>query len=143
LTALSRICALTAAGTLELIRLSGMEDEPEFNRFPNVSFIEGETSDCVFYSPGGPADVHLTEVFAAHGLEGNGHDWQSAVRAALLERGTLLERFTFDSEGDTFCAIGSDRQALGEVAATLELLLAEPVRLVEALNTAAERDLLD
>ncbi|WP_199040672.1 Imm51 family immunity protein [Glycomyces salinus] len=120
-----------------------MADRPEFARFPNVKFIEGERSDSVIYSPGGPADAHLVEVFGAHGLEGSGYDWQSAVHAWLVERAELLERFSFDSEAGMFCAYGSDRAALGEVAAALELLLAQPARLVEALEAADELDLLD
>lgn len=120
-----------------------MSERPEFASFPNVTFVEGDPGGSVIYSPGGPADVHLQEVFGAHGLEGSGYDWQSAVHAALIERGPLLERFSFDSEGGMFCAYGDDREALGEVAATLEGLLAHPVQLVEALAVAAERDLLD
>ncbi|WP_205327150.1 Imm51 family immunity protein [Glycomyces sp. YM15] len=120
-----------------------MSERPEFARFPNVQFVEGDTSDSVIYSPGGPADSHLAEVFAAHGLEGSGYDWQSAVRAALIEQGPLLERFSFDSEGGMFCAYGTDREALGAVAMTLESFLHRPVLLVEALAVAAERDLLD
>ncbi|MCD0444078.1 immunity 51 family protein [Glycomyces sp. A-F 0318] len=120
-----------------------MSERPEFARFPNVTFVEGETGDSVIYSPGGPADSHLREAFAAHRLEGSGYDWQSAVHAALVERGPLLERFSFDSEAGMFCAYGTDREALGEVAATLEGLLAHPERLVEALAVAVERDLLD
>lgn len=42
-----------------------------------------------------------------------------------------------------FCAYGTDREALGEVATTLESLLQHPVELVDALALAAERDLLD
>ena len=120
-----------------------MSEQPEFAAFPNVIFVEGETSDSVIYSPGGPADAHLVEVFAAHRREGNGYDWQSAVHAALIDRTALLERFTFDSEGGTFVAFGHDREALGEVATTLESLLARPALLVEALAVAAEHDLLD
>lgn len=120
-----------------------MSERPEFARFPNVTFVEGETGDSVIYSPGGPADAHLGEVFAAHGLEGSGYDWQSAVHAALIERGALLERFSFDSEAGMFCAHGADREALGEVATTLESLLQRPAELVDALALAAERDLLD
>lgn len=124
-------------------RLAGMSERPEFTRFPNVTFVEGETSDSVIYSPGGPADAHLSEVFAAHGLEGSGYDWQSAVHAALIDRGPLLERFSFDSEAGMFCAYGGDREALGEVATTLESLLERPVLLIDALAVAAERDLFD
>lgn len=120
-----------------------MSEEPEFPRFPNVKFVEGETGDSVIYSPGGPADTHLAEVFAAHGLEGSGYDWQSAVHAALIEQGPLLERFSFDCESSMFCAYGTDREALGEVAMTVESLLERPVLLVEALAVAAERDLFD
>jgi hypothetical protein len=120
-----------------------MSEPPEFTRFPNVTFVEGETSDSVIYSPGGSADAHLTEVFAAHGLEGSGYDWQSAVHAALLERAPLLERFRFDCEAGMFCAYGTDREALGEVATVLESLIERPVQLVEALAVAAERDLFD
>lgn len=120
-----------------------MAEQPEFARFPNVKFIEGESSDSVIFSPGGPADAHLTEVFGAHGHEGSGYDWQSAVHASLVDRAELLERFSFDSEAGMFCAYGNDRAALGEVAAALESLLARPTRLVEALEAAAERDLLD
>jgi hypothetical protein len=120
-----------------------MSERPEFTRFPNVTFVEGETGDSVIYTPGGPADSHLAEVFAAHGLEGSGYDWQSAVHAALLEQGELLERFRFDSESSMFCAYGTDRAALGEVATTLESLLQRPVLLVEALAVAAEHDLFD
>jgi len=120
-----------------------MSEPPEFTRFPHVTFVEGETSDSVIYSPGGPADAHLQEVFAAHSLQGSGYDWQSAVHAALLERAPLLERFRFDSEAGMFCAYGTDREALGEVAATLESLLERPVQLVEALAVAAEHDLFD
>jgi hypothetical protein len=120
-----------------------MSERPEFARFPNVTFVEGANSDSVIYSPGGPADTHLREVFAAHGLEGNGYDWQSAVHAALVENDGLLQRFSFDSEAGMFCAYGADREALGEVATTLESLLQQPVNLVDALEVAAERDLLD
>ncbi|MCH7233084.1 immunity 51 family protein [Glycomyces sp. L485] len=120
-----------------------MEDRPDFAAFPNAAFVEGETTDSVLFSPGGSADGHLAEVFAAHGLEGNGYDWQSAVHAALVEREPLLERFTFDSEAGMFCAYGDDREALGEVTAVVELFLAEPARLVEALEVASERDLFE
>ncbi|MDN3241459.1 Imm51 family immunity protein [Glycomyces tritici] len=120
-----------------------MSEPLEFSRFPNVTFVDGETSDSVIYSPNGPADAHLREVFAAHGLEGSGYDWQSAVHAALLERTSLLERFSFDCEAGMFCAYGTDREALGEVATTLEALLERPVQLVEALAIAAEHDLFD
>ncbi|MEV3936679.1 Imm51 family immunity protein [Glycomyces sp. NPDC049804] len=120
-----------------------MAERPEFARFPNVTFVEGETSESVIYSPNGPADQHLAEVFAAHGLEGSGYDWQSAVHASLLERPELLERFRFDCEAGMFCAYGTDRAALGEVASTLESLLQRPVLLVEALEVAAEHDLFD
>lgn len=125
------------------VTLSVMAERPEFARFPNVTFVEGETSESVIYSPGGPADQHLAEVFAAHGLEGSGYDWQSAVHASLLERPELLERFRFDCEAGMFCAYGTDRAALGEVASTLESLLQRPVLLVEALEVAAEHDLFD
>lgn len=123
--------------------IPGMAERPEFARFPNVTFVEGETSESVIYSPGGPADSHLAEVFAAHGLEGSGYDWQSAVHASLLGRPELLERFRFDCEAGMFCAYGDDRAALGEVASALEALLQRPVLLVEALALAAEHDLFD
>ncbi|THV42499.1 Imm51 family immunity protein [Glycomyces buryatensis] len=120
-----------------------MADRPEFSRVPNVHYVEGENADAVVYGPGGPADIHLAEVFKTHGLEGNGYDWESAVHAALIERESLLERFAFASESGMFCAYGTDRQALGEVAATLERLLAQPASLVDALHSAAEHHLLN
>ncbi|GAB3660752.1 Imm51 family immunity protein [Glycomyces tarimensis] len=120
-----------------------MSERPDFVRFPNVTFVEGETSDSVIYSPGGPADSHLAEVFDAHGLEGNGYDWQAAVHAALVERTSVLDRIEFDPEAGMFCAYGEDREALGAVATTLESLLARPALLVDALAVAAERELLD
>ena len=58
-------------------------------------------------------------------------------------RPELLERFRFDCEAGMFCAYGTDRSALGEVASTLESLLQRPVLLVEALEVAAEHDLFD
>ena len=119
-----------------------MSEALDFSQFTNIAFVQGtaEISSSVLFSPGVAADAHLAEVFAARGRQGSGHDWQAAVRAALAERGTLLERFAFDSEAGMFCAYGKDLEALHEVAATVESFLADPAALREALEAAAERD---
>ncbi|MEU6858284.1 Imm51 family immunity protein [Glycomyces sp. NPDC046736] len=119
-----------------------MTANPDFSAFTHAKLVEHDDSVSIIYSPGGPADAHLSPVFAAHSLEGSGYDWQSAIHASLLDS-PVLERFGFDSEGGMFCAYGTDRAALHEVATLLEALLADPERLAAALAVAVEHDLLD
>ena len=123
--------------------IAGMTDAPDFSRHPNVTFVQHDTSGSVIYSPGGSADAHLAEAFAAHGLEGSGYDWQSAVHAALLDDPGVLARFGFDSEAGMFCAYGTDLAALDRVAATVEAFLADRAAAERALASAAEHDLFD
>lgn len=121
-----------------------MITEADFAAFTSVSLVKGSTSDSVIFSPGGPADRHLSPVFAEAGLEGGGYDWQGAVHALALRRDeNLPARFRFDSEAGMFCAYGTDLAALHTVAALVEELLGDEALLRASLAEAARKDLLD
>lgn len=108
-----------------VVTLPAMSERPDFSRFPNVMFVEGESSNSVIFSPG-------------FGYPGSGYDWEWEVEAALIGREPPIGRFSFDSEAGMFCAYGDDLKALEIVAATLESLLADPETL--AAVAAANRE---
>lgn len=62
----------------------------------------------------------VDEVVQGLGHEPNGYFWEGVAQFLAGEQAPgLVGRFEFDSEGGMFCAYGSDRAALEELAALL------------------------
>ena len=87
--------------------------------------------------------VHVTDVFEAQGVYGNGYDWEAVARQVVRSRGGALEgRFKYDPEAGTFVAYGTDVEALRELGAALKLAFDDRSVLAELIRDA-ESDWFD
>ncbi len=83
------------------------------------------------------------EAFQECGYEGGGYDWEAIARQVIRAMAPDLEgRVRFDPEGSMFTAYGSDRDALLELAAKMQQVLADKQMLVDTIN-AADPDWFD
>ena len=121
-----------------------MTSEPDFGSLRHAEHVEHADHGSIIFSPGGPADHRVAGLFAEHGLEGSGYDWQSLVHAVLAtEDPAMLDRFRFDSEASMFCAYGADPAALHAVGTIVDRLLDDPGLVTDRLRYAVEHDLID
>jgi hypothetical protein len=71
------------------------------------------------------------------GHEPNGYFWEGvAQRIVEAEAPQLAGRFGYDPEAGMFCAYGSDRVALAELAALMEAVAGDPDRMRELVAGA-------
>jgi hypothetical protein len=80
------------------------------------------------------------DVIEELGHEPNGYFWEGVAQLLVsAEAPALAGRFSYDPEGDMFCAYGSDRGALEELATRMAAVATDPDRMRQ-LVTAAEAD---
>ncbi|WP_405090654.1 immunity 51 family protein [Micromonospora sp. NBC_01392] len=73
-----------------------------------------------------PVDALVEEL----GHEPNGYFWEGVAEVLVsTEAPTLRGRFAYDPEGGMFCAYGTDRQALQELEALLNLVASDGDRM--------------
>ncbi|MEU1616190.1 Imm51 family immunity protein [Streptomyces sp. NPDC005722] len=86
-------------------------------------------------SPGHGLDVD--DVVEELGHEPNGYFWEGIAQLLVsTEAPTLEGRFSFDPEGDTFCAYGADREALEELAVRMTAVAADAGRVRQLIMLA-------
>ncbi|GLZ06599.1 hypothetical protein Acsp03_40650 [Actinomadura sp. NBRC 104412] len=99
-----------------------------------------ETVPGKFSLPLAAGTTQVDELVEELGHEPNGYFWEGVARLLVsTEAPGLDERFSFDPEGDTFCAYGTDRAALEELGALMAAAATDPARM-RALITSAEAD---
>lgn len=81
-----------------------------------------------------PVDALVEEL----GHEPNGYFWEGVAQVLVsTEARTLEGRFSYDPEGGMFCAYGTDREALEELAARMKVVATDS-ELMRRLVTDAE-----
>jgi hypothetical protein len=71
------------------------------------------------------------------GHEPNGYFWEGVAQVLVGTEAPALEsRFGYDPEAGMFCAYGTDRQALEELAARMAVVATDPDRMRQLVATA-------
>ncbi|MFJ8582069.1 Imm51 family immunity protein [Micromonospora sp. NPDC093277] len=79
----------------------------------------------------------VDEVIEKLGHEPNGYFWEGVAQLLVsTEAPTLESRFDYDPEGGMFCAYGTDRSALEELAAQMATVANDPDRIRQLVATA-------
>lgn len=82
-------------------------------------------------------------VFEEAGFDGGGYAWEGVVRALVqMHAPKLKKKLSYDPEASMFCVVSKDREALGHVAALIQLVLADPALLRDAI-THADPDIME
>ena len=85
-------------------------------------------------------DAGTTEVdgvIEGLGHEPNGYFWEGVAHFLVSTAAPALEsRFAYDSEGGMFCAHGTDRQALEDLAALMAAVATDPDRMHQLVVAA-------
>ncbi|KXK58398.1 hypothetical protein AWW66_30000 [Micromonospora rosaria] len=83
----------------------------------------------------GTTDVD--DVVEELGHEPHGYFWEGVARVLVgTEAPTLEGRFSYDPEGSMFCAYGTDRDALAELAARMSAVATDPERIRQVIALA-------
>jgi len=84
--------------------------------------------------------TQVDDVIEELGHEPNGYFWEGVAQVLVSTEAPALEgRFSYDPEGDMFCAHGSDRTALEELATRMAAVATDADRMRQ-LIAAAEAD---
>ncbi|MFD2765897.1 Imm51 family immunity protein [Micromonospora eburnea] len=80
----------------------------------------------------------VDEVIEELGHEPNGYFWEGVAQLLVsTEAPDLAARFDYDPEGGMFCAYGTDRPALEELAARMAAVATDADRVRQLVATAA------
>ncbi|MBE3008573.1 hypothetical protein IL992_05140 [Microbispora sp. NEAU-D428] len=86
------------------------------------------------------ATTQVDDVIEELGHTPNGYFWEGVAQLLVSTEAPALEgRFSYDPEGDMFCAYGKDRGALEELGARMAAVAADADRM-RRLVAAAEAD---
>ncbi|MFI0451132.1 Imm51 family immunity protein [Actinomadura sp. 6N118] len=85
----------------------------------------------------GAGETPVDQVIEELGHEPNGYFWEGAAEFLVTtEAPALEERVSFDSEAGMFCAHGTDRTALQELAALMSIVVTDGDRLRKLVESA-------
>ncbi|TDB92726.1 hypothetical protein E1091_12650 [Micromonospora fluostatini] len=71
------------------------------------------------------------------GHEPNGYFWEGVARVLVGTEAPALDgRFAYDPEGSMFCAYGTDRDALAELAGRMSAVATDPERIRQVIALA-------
>jgi len=80
----------------------------------------------------------VDEVIEELGHEPNGYFWEGVAQLLVSTEAPALEsRFAYDPEGGMFCAYGTDRSALEDLAARMAAVATDADRMRQLIATAA------
>ncbi|MFB6396103.1 Imm51 family immunity protein [Polymorphospora lycopeni] len=79
----------------------------------------------------------VDDVIAELGHEPNGYFWEGVAQLLVsTEAPTLEGRFSYDPEGGMFCAYGTDREALEDLANRMAAVASDAGRIRELVELA-------
>ncbi|HZO70428.1 MAG TPA: Imm51 family immunity protein [Kribbellaceae bacterium] len=115
----------------------------DFAQFPLIRLVEHPGEWSIIFDLSGARRLGI-DTFALRSLEGNGYDWSAAAQARMTDDlPQALMELDFDAEAGMVSIVSSDLHALFAAATALHLLQHDTVALSEALDRAAELDLLE
>lgn len=74
--------------------------------------------------------------FEEAGFDGGGYAWEGVVRALVQMHAPKLKKLSYDPESSMFCVVSKDREAIEQVAALIQRVLADPAQLRDAIAHA-------
>ncbi|GAA2133888.1 hypothetical protein GCM10009727_27450 [Actinomadura napierensis] len=81
--------------------------------------------------------TRVDELVEELGHEPNGYFWEGVAQFLIsTEAQTLEGRFSYDPEGDMFCAYGDDRSALEELATLMSSVATDGDRMRKLITSA-------
>ncbi|MFY1616950.1 Imm51 family immunity protein [Micromonospora sp. WMMD736] len=85
-------------------------------------------------------DSPVDDLVEELGHEPNGYFWEGVAQVLVSTEAQMLEgRFSYDPEGGMFCAYGTDREALEELAARMRVVATDGERMRRLITDAEAR----